>query len=98
MITRSDFFAITDQYGYPATDFEKKSAECSDVEVNDPFGRPFLCLKNSTGNVQFIDWEHETVDIIKTNRELRKFLTGANHIWNKERLKRKIDRINEDFE
>lgn len=97
MIERNNFLAITDQYGYPAPNFERNSAPCSDVCVYDPFGRPFLCLKHSTGNVEFINWEHDRVDIIKTNRELCNFLNGANRIFNRERLKRKIDRINKDF-
>jgi hypothetical protein len=97
MIERNNFLAITDQYGYPAPDFERNTAQCSDVCVYDPFGRPFLCLKHSTGNVEFINWEHDRVDIIKTNRELCKFLVGAHRIFKREMLKRKIDRINKDF-
>ena len=97
MSSRDDFIKITDQYGYPAPNFVRNTDKCSDVCVYDPFGRPFLCLKHSTSNVEFIDWEHENVDIIKTNRELCNFLNGANRIFNRERLKRKIDRINKDF-
>jgi hypothetical protein len=97
MITRNDFFSITDQYGYPATDFERHVAKCSDLCVNDKCGRPFLCLKNSTGWVEFLDWKNENVVHLKTKREFIRFMKGADLMFKQEWLQKKLDKIKEMF-
>jgi hypothetical protein len=97
MITRNDFFSITDQYGYPATDFERHVAKCSDLCVNDKCGRPFLCLKNSTGWVEFLDWKNENVVHLKTKREFIRFMKGADLMFKQELLQKKLDKIKEMF-
>ena len=98
MITKQQFFDITDRYGFPASKFVRDASDNSDayIEYND---QPLFIWKENNGRSEaiYLNWGGKNMMSVYTPYQLEELVANVKLKIKKEFTTKRIKNIQEDF-
>lgn len=98
MITKQQFFDITDRYGFPASKFVRDASDNSDALVEHE-NRPLFVWKLNEGitEASYLDWKANKMVSVSTNYQFEELVSKVKLKIKKEFTTKQIKNIQEDF-
>ena len=98
MITKQQFFDITDRYGFPASQFVRSASETSDAYIEYD-SQPLFIWKANNGRSEaiYLNWGGKNMMAVYTPYQFEELVANVKLKFKKEFTTKRIKKIQEDF-